>query len=696
MLDSIRNSSRSIGVKLIFGAIILVFMFWGVGNFKGGGVSNVATVNGEPITIQEFGSTFQRIFEAERQRTPELNSSEELQLMLRHQVLQQMVINVLWKQEAERLGLFVSPHELRESIARIGLFLDDNGKFSKDKYLSTLKAQNINVGQFEAEQTRELLMEKVQRYVTMGVSVTEAEARNYYDFSMEGRKAQYVLFAADDYLKGVEISDEAVNTYYAAHKEEFRTQSQISLTYLPLTPAALAAGYTISDADVEAYYKANEAQFSIPESYHVRHIFVEIPTDGAEPERAAKATEAQSRMADIQARLAGGESFEDLAIQFSDDESSKVKGGDLGWLDSGKIALPGIEEALASLKAGEVSKVLTTPFGLHLLRLEEKKPSMIRPLAEVKEDIRTDLARDKAEEGFRDMQRSVEDALAMGTSLKDLAKQYKVELQTTGLLSEEEAMERMGLHSDSRKLLQDAIAGMTPAALPETGKAAPAANATQVVNGTMPTTTTNATTQAAGASASNSTAPVQPAAASGPMVLPVPLNIVDGVALVSVDEVKPSMIRPLADVKAEILDVLQAEEATTLAQKAAAEALPTFTGKAVPAPFKDKAVESPAFTRVMPVIATLGESSALAEALLAAPDENWLPTFYNTGRGTVIARVSGIEPASAKNWETLKDQFMQQFQQRKSFEVVAAFMKNALGAADIVETPGVLEQLRFK
>ena len=131
MLDNIRNNSRSLGVKLIFGAIILVFLFWGVGNFRGGSVHSVAEVNGEPISIREFSTTFGRIFEAERQRNPDLNGSPELQLELKRQVLQQMIINTLWRQEAEKLGLFVSPYELRDAIARMGIFLDDKGKFSK-------------------------------------------------------------------------------------------------------------------------------------------------------------------------------------------------------------------------------------------------------------------------------------------------------------------------------------------------------------------------------------------------------------------------------------------------------------------------------------------------------------------------------------------------------------------------------------
>jgi peptidyl-prolyl cis-trans isomerase D len=659
MLDSIRNSSRSFGVKIIFGAIILVFLFWGVGNFTGGSVNSVAKVNGESISLQDFGRVFSRAFEDERSRVPDLAGDAEAMSQLKRRVLNQMLSAALWRQEAERLGLFITPHELLEDTARMSVFQDAAGKFDKNRYQSVLASQGLTPGQYEAERRRELLVEKMQRYVVMGVAADEEEARSYFDFGLEGRRAGYVLFSLEDSLDKAKVSEEAVVAYYTDFPHLFRTDPELDLTFLPLTPALLAGGYAVSDEEIASYYADNASSFATPARYKVRHLFLSLPGNAPDAEKAAAEAATDALMTKILARLKAGEDFAVLAGEFSEDDQSRAAGGDLGWLEEGRIALPGVGEALAALAPGQISEVISSSFGRHLFKLEEREEKVQRPLDEVREEIRETLARRKAEDDFAEVQRAAEDALALGVSFEELARRFSVEVKRTGLVSESGAMEQAQLHSGARKLLQDAVSGMVPPA-----GASPSVNATEG----------------------------SPAA----LILPVPLDIVDGIALVAVEQARPAMIRPLDEVRGEILDTLQREEALRLAHAAAVEARPVFAGEATPESFRSRVLESAVFSRAMPAVPGLGGSESLARALLASPGGTWLPGVHDTAQGTVIARVLEEIPTRDEDWLLVKDAFMPQFLRHKVNEVGTAFLQNLLAGADIVQPEGLLEQLTYR
>ena len=686
MLDNIRNSSRSLGVKIIFGAIILVFLFWGVGNFSGGSVSSVATVNGEAVSLQDFGRAFSRVYEDERSRVPDLAGNAEAMLQLKRRVLERMIFAVLWRQEAERLGLFISPHELLEDAARISVFQDASGKFDRNRYQSILASMGYSAGQYEAERRREMLAEKMRRYVVMGVAADEKEAREYFDFGLEGRRAGYVFFPLEDKLDKAEVSEEAVAAFYADSPGIFSTDPALDLTYLPLTPAILAAGYAVSDEEIAAHYADNASSFTTPARYRVRHIFLSLPDNLPDAEKAEAAARVDARMAEILSRLRAGGDFAALAGEVSEDDQSRDAGGDFGWLEQGRIALPGVEEALAALSPGQISEVLPSSFGRHLFRLEAREEAVQRPLDEVREEIRQTLAGRKAEEDFPRTQQAAEDALNLGLSFEELARRFQAEVKRTGLVGEAEAMEQVRLLSGGRKLLLDAVAGgdfASPAGAAAESPA-PSANATEAVS--------------APAAAAGGAAPVVPSAAETPasLVLPVPLEIVDGIALVAVEQAIPSRIRPLDEVREEIRDRLKRETALRLAHAAAAGARNAFTGQTAPEEFRARVAESGVFSRAMPFVPDLEGSEPLALALLSSQDGAWLPGVYDTAQGTVIARVAEVVPTRDEDWLRVKDAFMAQFLRRKAEEAAIAFLRNLVAAADIVQPEGVLEQLTYR
>ena len=654
MLDFIRDKAQSLAVKVIFGIIIVVFVFWGVGNMNSAPSGALAVVNGESITVQEFGKLYQRAIEEQRKTTPDITSDPEKFNAFKRQVLNQLIALRLRQQEAARIGLTVTPHELKRVLAGLSVFQDASGKFDPEAYKRVVASQGISQGEFEAEYSKQLLDEKLIRGIAASVDVGEAEARALYDFSLEKRKAEYVLFSAADYKKDVVVSDEDVKQYYANNKESFKKPAMANLEFLRLTPETLASGYSATDQEVSDYYEKNKLRFFQPESFEARHIFIECPPDGSkEPGAEEKIKQARAAIEDIAKQLKSGGDFAVIATTRSEDKQSAVQGGMLGWIHKGQSGSEAFESAALALKPGEISKPVRTEYGFHIIKLEGKKAAVTLPLADVKKDIVAALGQEKADKDFTAVEKAAEDSLAMGTSFADLAKKFHLTVTATGLKSQSEAEAQVAPSKDSRQLLVDAIAGLAAAPADQDGKAAPA------------------------------------------VTIPVPVNIEDGVALVRVLEAEPAVVPPLEEVRETIVEQVKLSKGMALARAAAEKALPEFTGKDAPKAYKDKLKESAPTIRLFPEVRPLGLMQDLVNALFASSGE-WLPRAFDCPEGAIIARTKAVEPVTDEEWRKLKEIFIPQLKQDRTNKALMAFMQRLYASAKIEESPEALDRLTLR
>lgn len=654
MLDFIRDKAQSWAVKVIFVIIIVVFVFWGVGNMNSTPTGALAVVNGESITVQEFAKLYQRAIEEQKKSTPDITTDPDKFKEFKRQILNQLIALRLRQQEAERIGLTVTPHELKRVLAGFSVFQDASGKFDPEIYTRVVASQGISHGEFEAEYSKQLLDEKLIRGVAASVDVGEAEARALYDFSLEKRKAEYVLFKAADYMKDVAVSDEDVLRYYENNKESFKKPAMANLEFLRFTPESLASGYAVTDQEAGDYYENNKPRFFQPESFEVRHIFIASPPDGSgESGAEEKIQQARAAIEDIAKQLKSGGDFAAIAAERSEDKESAVLGGMLGWVHKGQLGSEEFDNAALALKPGEISKPVRTEFGFHIIRLEGRKAAHTPPLAEVKKDIVAALSREKASADFRNVEKAAEDDLAMGVSFADLAKKFHLTVVTTGLKPQAEAEAQVAPHKDSRQLLADAIAGLAAAPAGQDGKA--------------------------------------PAA----VTIPAPLNIEDGLVLVRVLEAKPAEVPPLDEVRQAIVDRIKLGKGMALARAAAEEALPQFTGKGAPKAYADKLQESGATIRLFPELRPLGLLPDLVTELFSSSGE-WLPRVFDTPEGAVIARTKTVEPVAEEEWQKLKDIFITQLKQDRQNKALMAFMQRLIASADIKESPEALDRLTLR
>lgn len=646
MLDDIRNKAQSFGVKLIFGIIIVVFVFWGVGNLGGMSSDSLAVVNGEKISIRDFSKAWERVVKEERRVNPEIFQDEESVKQYKRLVLDELIRARLFLQEAERLGIVVTPYELRMVVDTYTEFQDAEGKFDPERYRQIVSAIGLTQGEFERDLTMDMVRSKLVRYVGMSAGLSDTETRLLYEFRLEKRLVDYVLFSAADYLDKAEVADEDVAAYYETNKEQFRLPVRASVEFLRLTPDTLAAAYPPDEADVVARYEEKRGEFVRPASFQARHILIVAPQEG-QPGSEEAVAKAEAKLEQVLEGLKNGEEFADLAKQYSDDLYSADLGGMLGWIEQGSSGAPELEELAFSLEPGGVSEPLRLADGFHILKLEDKKEARDLTLDEVREGIAADLGRVKAEQDFQSVQQAAEDALAVGAPLADLGGKYAVKPQTMELASQDDVEKAIGVLADSRQILLDAIAAA-----------------------------------AAGGTAST---------------IPVPLNIERGVALVRINAARVSEIPPLEDVKETIVTTLKNEKGLALARAAADEALPSFTGTEAPEAFKDKVARSarPA-VRISPAVEPLGPAAELVEGLFAATGDNWLPLAYEVPNGAVIARVAGIEPVTAEEWEQYGPTFVSRYRQYWSGQAVQSFLYALHTSAEVEVSLDTLDRLQVR
>lgn len=611
MLDVIRANAQSWGVKAAFGIIILVFVFWGIGSLKEGPSSVIVAVNKKPILYRDFARSYEREVEGLRSRFPGISSEELKQFGLKRQVLQQMVAETLLEQEAARIGMTISPAELRRSIDAIPAFRNAQGSFDAEQYRKVLQSQQTTPGRFEDGIRRDMLLQKLRDRISSAAIVTDTEAREVFDYGRERRVLEYVLFPLDEQLAGITISDEDVQAFYDARKETFKVAARVALEYVLINPATLASSFTVEEEAVTAYYKQHAAaKFQQPERVHARHILVMVP-DGA-PE--ADVAKARAHIDDALAQIKAGKDFGAVAAKFSQDGSAK-QGGDLGWFTRGQMVAP-FEEVAFSQKPGTVSEPVRTMFGFHLIKVEAHEQARQASLDEVRPQIRKAIAEEKGTERLHDTMDTALELVTSGKPVAEVAQQLKLERRTTEPFAREDGAK---------------VAGLKPQAL-------------QLVFATPEGT-----------------------------VIDTPLETDGGFMVARVVSSQPESYKPVADVRTAIVTELKGQKATQKARDVAGETAKTLGDGPLPAQLQSKAKVTEPVGRDG-FIAGIGEAREVATAAFGAPVGTWLPAAYGVDAGALLVRVKEVRKPTDADWEAAATSLKSAMLNSRKEELYRAFL----------------------
>jgi peptidyl-prolyl cis-trans isomerase D len=425
MLDLMRKHAGTWMIKALLGAIVVVFIFWGVGSWTTQREGIVATVNGESISLEDYRSAYNRLMDQARQSLGAGLSDEMLKaLQIPKQALDQLIDRTLLRQTAERLKLKVSDEELAQSIRSTPAF-QSSGVFDPRRYQQVLSLNRLTPEIFEMSQRDSLLIEKLVRLVTDSAKVSESEAESWYQWNQAAVKFDFVTVDADRY-KNISVSGDEIKAYFDRMKESYRTQPEIQVRYVRFDPEALSSGIPVKAEEIREYYEANAQRFVIPKTVEASHILIRVPNDAP----AEAAAQARGRIEDVLKQARAGRDFAQLAKEFSEDDGTRDRGGALGAFTQESMVQPFGDVAFAT-PAGQISDPVRTRFGWHLIRVAKVNEGRTRSLEEAQDEIQNQLKRERARSLAYDAAEAAYDAATVANDLIGTAAARSLEVRTT-------------------------------------------------------------------------------------------------------------------------------------------------------------------------------------------------------------------------------------------------------------------------
>ncbi len=428
MLHFVRRHARSKVIWVVVALIIGVFTFWGVSAVVMGPATRavVAMVNDHAIEAIDVQKAERNLLERYRnvykeRFTPELRKS----LHLRDQALQGLIDRLVLADRARDFGLEISDKELLDVILNEPAFSRD-GRFDKGLYVRILRYARQTPAEYEEGLRQDLAIQRLRDLITEGVTVSDEEARRAIIAQAERTKVSFVEFRASEFTTSFDLSEEDLRSYFEAHRDRYQRPERVRIQYVAYPPESFAEGIEVGEDEIEASYeKEKESRFTEPRQVRARHILLRVSPDASEKEKQEAREKLESWRREV---VEDGADFAALAREHSEDPGSKEAGGELGWFGEGRMVKP-FEEAAFALSPGEVSQVVETPFGLHLIQVEEVREARVRPLEEVREEIATELRRERARERAGAAAREDRQAAARGEDLKLLAEKRGLELR---------------------------------------------------------------------------------------------------------------------------------------------------------------------------------------------------------------------------------------------------------------------------
>jgi peptidyl-prolyl cis-trans isomerase D len=406
MLERIREGSQGPLAMTIVGLIIVSFAVTGVGSYLGSSSTQAAaTVNGEEITLNEVESAYQNQrarMEAQFGESVAAAFANETYLEnFKTQVLDQLISDKLVEQQATEIGLRVSTEQIKQTIFGIDAF-KIAGQFDNDTFQAVIARQNFTPASFRDYLRKQMTTEQLSNVINGTSFSLDDEVSAVLRLQQQTRTARTLEVSAADFVSDVNVTDEEVLQYYESNLSEFDTQEQVKLSYVTLSVADLIANESVTEEDVLANYQENIMAYQIPEERRVSHILIEYGED----ETASKAT-AQEVYALVNAP---GADFAEIASQRSTDVVSAEVGGDLDFINRGDWSESFEDAAFALKTVGDISELVETEFGYHIIKLTELSPIVTTPFTEVQEELTQLLLKDKAMESFFGFQEQVANA----------------------------------------------------------------------------------------------------------------------------------------------------------------------------------------------------------------------------------------------------------------------------------------------
>ena len=443
MLDRMRRHRN--WLKWSLALVVIAFIALYFPDFMGTGAGSPTSPNAEVARVGDqaiTAGTFRRVYQQQMQAyTRSYGGSVNVQLLkqlgIDQQILRQLIDERAAVVEAKRLGLTVSDAEVAQRIFSIPAFQQDGAFAGEELYSRILASQNppLTKAEFEENLRQSLLIDKLRTALTDWMAVTDAEVDEEFRRRNEKVKAELVVFSADAVRDQVSVSDDDVAAYFEANKEDYRIAERRRIRYVLVDLEPLRAKAAVLPGEVEKYYRDNEDQWTTAEQVRASHILLE---SGGEDEAAVRA-----KAEGLLKRVKSGADFAALARAHSDDEQSKAQGGDLDFFGRGRMVKE-FEEVAFSLPVGQVSDVVKSSFGFHIIKVTDKKPETRQSLDQVRPRITEQLANERAQTQASALAEQIATEARTGADLERVAQARGLAVAESGFFTRDEPIAALG------------------------------------------------------------------------------------------------------------------------------------------------------------------------------------------------------------------------------------------------------------
>lgn len=417
-------------------------------------------INGKKITYSEFINAYRDAYNRYVENTGE-QVPPEMENYLKSQILSQLVSNELLYQEAKKAGIKVSQEEVKEQVREI-----INSFGSRENFMRYLRYRRINYSDFEERVSRQIAISKLTRFLRNSVIVTQQEVKDYWVLKNETLGLTYLFLNPEKYAADIKVDTDEAKNYYQKNKQEFKIPEKVKMEYILVSPDEFKKEVKVTEEELRDYYQEHSEEFKVEEKRKVSHILIRIPQDAGEKAK----NEARAKLQQIKQKLDEGASFAELAREYSDDKVSAKEGGDLGYFTYDTMTPEFSKAAFSLKKVGDISDIVETPYGLHLIKLTGIKPAHQKSFEEVKEDIEKNLLEKRKDNlAYQEIKKAKEKIEEGKLSFEEYAKKYPGRVKTTPLFARYEKVDDLAWNTQFNKTAFSLEAGQisSPLRIPE-------------------------------------------------------------------------------------------------------------------------------------------------------------------------------------------------------------------------------------
>lgn len=381
LMSLMRKHAKSWLIKFLIGIIAIVFIFYfGYSATSRQGIK-IAYVNGDLISEIEYQKAYRNLLNELQRDYKSVWSDNLIKVFdLKNRALESVIKQKLVSQEARRVGLDITEKEIQNEIIVYPAF-QFKGRFDESRYRSLLQHNRMKPEDFEASIAQEMLQKKLSQFLMSFLPVTGQEVLDFYTFSHRKVKISFVQFLPENFKKSIKLDETSLEKYFDKHIEEYRIPEKIKIAYIIIEPGTFKSEIAVTDREINEYYEDNIENYREKKQVKARHILFKLD-ENASGEDEKKVRE---KATSVLKKARKGEDFKELAKKHSEGPS-KDKGGDLGYFSRGQMVKQ-FEDAVFKMKKGEIGEPVRTPFGYHIIKLEDVKEARTKPFEEVREQI---------------------------------------------------------------------------------------------------------------------------------------------------------------------------------------------------------------------------------------------------------------------------------------------------------------------